>query len=86
MLDQKFEVLNTKGVHYQIAKILGFENLSLWQRLNSFRPLTFSSNIQQSFNFWSCPLILFINEASYTDKEVYKWEKCMFNMPKVLMQ
>ena len=30
------KVWNIKGWHHQVAKIKGFENLSLWQRLNSF--------------------------------------------------
>ncbi len=34
--DQIIQVWNIKGLHHQVAKIKGFENLSLWQRLKSF--------------------------------------------------
>ena len=34
--------LNTKGLHHLVAKMKGFENLSLWQRLNSFLRSKFS--------------------------------------------
>ena len=34
ILKYRFEIL--KCVQHQVAKILGFEYLSLWQKLNSF--------------------------------------------------
>ncbi len=35
-LDQTISVYDIKGLHRQSAKSLGLENVSLWQRLNSF--------------------------------------------------
>ena len=36
VLDQKILVWNIKGLRYWVPKILGLENQSLWQRVNSF--------------------------------------------------
>jgi len=63
MLDQKFEVLNTKGVHYQIAKILGFENLSLWQRLNSFVNNKRRIRLENHFSCFSLKLKSKVNKC-----------------------
>ena len=36
-----------KGLHHQVAKILGSEDLILWQQLNSFRSITDNENYQE---------------------------------------
>ena len=41
-------VLNIKGLQHKVAKIKGLENMTLWQRLNSFSVLSqvMSNNIK----------------------------------------
>ena len=39
-----------KGLHHQVGKIQGLENLSLWQRLDFFLPKNFSGCKIMQFN------------------------------------
>ena len=43
LLDQKIQVWNVKGLRHWVPKILGLENQSLWQRVNSFLLIIFFS-------------------------------------------
>ena len=43
----EFIVWNIKGLHHQFAKILGSEDLSLWQKLNSFKSVIVNVQIKR---------------------------------------
>jgi len=67
LLDQIIEACNIKGLHHQVGKIQGVENLRLWKRLNSFRDgkttisPTASSLLRQRFKgFFVNRLFLFL--------------------------
>ena len=42
-------ILKYLRLNHLVAKILGFENLTLWQRLNSFSYLMSKSELYQDF-------------------------------------
>ena len=56
LLDKKIYVWNIKGLHHHFRKIYKLENLSLWQRLNSFsfqlRSIDLVLSLQIFADFW----------------------------------
>ena len=57
LLDQ----INIKGLHHQVAKIWEWENLSVWQKLNSFTFTQFACRDLPTSDWTHLPLVIFLN-------------------------